>query len=174
MQTFGYFKNMLKKIFDTTFYVQIWENRLKVTNISTGAVFDEKPIMAITINRKGYKLIEAFGNAASFANGDSVKIINPFSHERSLFSNFEIGEKLLQAILQKLSSKSIFRPRPKVVIHPMEKIEGGLTDIETRAFKELAIGAGARDAIVYTGSELPIIGFDFDSIKSRINNSVAR
>ena len=85
---------MLKTIIDkldTTLYVQIWENRIKATNISTGKIFDEKPLMAITLNSKGQKQIEAIGNNASLATGDNVETINPFSHERSLFSNFEIG-----------------------------------------------------------------------------------
>jgi rod shape-determining protein MreB len=48
----------------------------------------------------------------------------------------------------------------------MEKLEGGLTIVEERAFKELAIGAGARDVIVYQGSELTIHDFNFDNIKA--------
>ena len=57
-------------------------------------------------------------------------------------------------------------------MHPMEKLEGGLTDIEKTAFKDLALGAGARNAIVYTGSELPTIRFNFDSIKSSNENLI--
>jgi len=158
--------NKLSSNFDAQIYIQIWENRIKATNIKTGKVYDEKPLLAISLNEKGTKLIEAVGNDALFAENSKIKVINPFSHERSLISNFEIGEKLLQHIIGLLLQQSIFKLRPRVVIHPMEKLEGGLTIVEERAFKELAIGAGAREVIVYQGSELAIHGFNFDNIKS--------
>ena len=53
----------------------------------------------------------------------------------------------------------------KVVIQLMENIEGGLTDIEERAFKELAFGAGARSVCLYAGmTELSLADFNYDDI----------
>ncbi len=49
----------------------------------------------------------------------------------------------------------------------MEKLEGGLTQIEFRAFKEQALGAGSRDSVVYLGPELSIYNFDYDDIKKK-------
>jgi len=46
----------------------------------------------------------------------------------------------------------------------MEKTEGGLTVIEHRALRELAIGAGARDAAIYQGPQLSI--HDFEQLKA--------
>lgn len=37
--------------------------------------------------------------------------------------------------------------------------------IEKKAFRELALGAGAREVELYEGSELPIAGFDYSKIK---------
>lgn len=34
----------------------------------------------------------------------------------------------------------------------MEKAEGGLTMIEIRAFREMGLGAGARDVAIYQGN----------------------
>ena len=150
---------MLTKFIDslnTILYVQIWENRIKVTNILTGDIFDEKPLIAISIDKKGQKFIVAVGNNSFLSSGANIAIINPFSHIRSLIANFEIGERLLQYIFSMLLKGCVLKLRPKVVVHPMEKIEGGLTDVEERAFKELAICAGARDVVVYQGSELVI------------------
>ena len=39
-------------------------------------------------------------------------------------------------------------------MHPLEKTEGGLTQIEVRALQELAAGAGAIEAHVWQGREL--------------------
>ncbi|WP_247670717.1 hypothetical protein [Alteromonas sp. MMG017] len=47
----------------------------------------------------------------------------------------------------------------------MEKTEGGLTMIEKRAFKELAIGAGAIAVKIYTGSALSLEKINFDELE---------
>ncbi|MCK5829788.1 MAG: rod shape-determining protein [Methylococcales bacterium] len=160
------FKHLID-YFDTSLYVQIWEKRIKVTNISASDIYDEKPLIAISTNKKGNKIIEAIGNEASLVSGDNIEIINPFSHTRSLISNFEMGENLLKHTFIRVLKRSIFRPAPKVVIHPMEKTEGGLTNVEERAFRELALSAGARDVVVYQGHELLMTGFNYEDIKMR-------
>ncbi len=160
---------MLKKLidsFDTILYVQVWEKRIKVTNISTGTVFNEKPLVAISTDIKGKKIIKALGNESSLLAGEGIKIVNPFSHIRTLISNFNVAERLLRHIFNMLLKGRFIQPSPRCVIHPMEKIEGGLTDVEERAFRELAISAGARDAIVYQGSELVITSFNYEQIKN--------
>jgi len=79
--------------------------------------------------------------------------VNPFSHPRSLLNDFYNAERLLQAIVKKLTGKKFISPAPAIIIHPMEKIEGGLTSIEIRAFKEMAYGAGAREVAIYQAKE---------------------
>ena len=75
------------------------------------------------------------------------------------------SKKLLQYIIHSLSKQKFLLISPLIVIHPMEKLEGGLTQIEFRAFKELALGAGSREAVVYQGPELNIYNFNYDDIK---------
>jgi hypothetical protein len=41
-----------------------------------------------------------------------------------------------------------------MLILPMEKTEGGLSQVEERVLQELALGAGARRALVWVGQEL--------------------
>lgn len=160
---------MIKKFinsFGTTMYVQIWEKRIKVTNIKTGKLYDEAPLAAVETINKGKKTITAVGNNAALVMGKNIEVINPFSHPRVLFSDFHVAEKLLQNIFKLLTGEKILTLAPAVVIHPMEKTEGGLTMIEERAFRELALGAGARDVVVYQGPALPIHGFDYEVIKA--------
>jgi rod shape-determining protein MreB and related proteins len=161
---------MLKYIigkFSSTLYIEIWEDRIKVTDMKTGTTFDEKPLVAIKTNNKGFKSISAIGNNTIYAESEiNIKVVNPFSHPRTLLSDFEIGERLLRYIFQKLSRNTIFKAAPAVVIHPMEKTEGGLTMIEKRAFKELAFSAGAREAVIYQGHQLSRHDFDFEAIKN--------
>jgi rod shape-determining protein MreB and related proteins len=87
-------------------------------------------------------------------------VLNPFQHPRVLFADFVIGEELLKRIIHEISGERLMAPAPAVVVHAMEKTEGGLTMIEHRAFMEFAAGAGARHTEVYEGPELPIAGFE--------------
>ncbi|MDX1755745.1 MAG: rod shape-determining protein MreB [Marinobacter sp.] len=147
---------MFRKWFNhlgTTLYVQLWENRLKVTDSGTGRTFDETPKIKIVTNQKGEKIISAIGTLADNTQEPNSAVINPFSHPRTLLADFTAAEKVLQHAFKTLSGNKYLSPSPAVVIQPMEKVDGGLTQIEHKAFKELALGAGARDAIVYEGEE---------------------
>ena len=125
--------------FGSILYIQIWENRFRAVDIKTSAVFDEKPLLQITTDKKS--IITAFGNSAY------INPINAFSHPRSLLNDFYSAERLPQAIVKKVIGKKLISPAPAIIIHPMEKIEGGLTSIEIRAFTEMAYGA--REVAIY-------------------------
>lgn len=128
--------------------------KIKVCNAKTRAVFEEEPLVAIEITERGQKVILAIGSKAhQLAHKPNVIAVNPFSHPRVLFSDFQVGEKVLQYAFKNLPQQRHFGLSPLVVIHPMEKTEGGLTMIEKRAFSELAIGGGAKKAVVYEGNE---------------------
>ncbi len=154
--------NLIRKIFSTTMYIQIWENRLRVSDIDSGNVFDEKPYIATDKrNKNRYKVI-AVGNKAYATPGtDHVTVMNPFTHPRVLCGDFVHAEALIRKVIQQISKSKLIPNAPAVVIHPMEKLEGGLTDVELRMFRELGLGAGARDVAVHTGDELQISGLDF-------------
>ena len=158
------FSNLRAK-FASVMYVQIWEHRLKVTDTATRESFDDYPAIVIKSNDKGEKLISGVGKEASEKLQHNEIAINPFSHPRVLFSDFYVGEKLLQHTFKHLSNNKVLRPRPKVIIHPMEKTEGGLTMIEKRAFKELAIGAGAIAVKIHSGFELRLETMNFDELE---------
>lgn len=74
----------------------------------------------------------------------------PFSHARMLLANFTNADALMKKGLGDLKGLTA----PVVVVHPLETLEGGLTEIEERAFQELAVGAGAGRALVWVGAEL--------------------
>lgn len=77
-----------------------------------------------------------------------------FSHPRMLVGKFQEAEMLLGQLLRDAYGKALFPPRPLVVIHPKEVLEGGLTDIEERVLMEMALGAGARRVKVWLGEDL--------------------
>jgi rod shape-determining protein MreB len=155
----------IRKKFAPVFYVQIWEHKLKVTEISTKKVYEDLPLMAIQTLKSGEKKIVAIGNDAnSSTSADTIKV-NPFSHPRVLFSDFYVGEKILLHAFSTFAKHQFLRVAPKTIVHPMEKIEGGLTMIEVRAFRELALGAGSIESKVYLGNPLSVTQFNFDLIQ---------
>jgi rod shape-determining protein MreB and related proteins len=78
----------------------------------------------------------------------------PFTTARLLIGEFVAAESLLKRALRETSGKGFFSVAPRVVIHPLEMTEGGLSEIEKRVMQEVAIGAGASKVVVWTGPEL--------------------
>lgn len=146
-------------------YVQISEDRLKILNIHSRKRYDEKPLLAIEV--KEPKTVVAAGNAAELLrNKPNVSVLNPFAHPRTLISNFQVAEKLLQHAFKLVLTGRLIQPAPKVVLHPLSKLEGGITEIETKAFMELSYSAGAQITVVYNGPVLSGSRLDFDQIQA--------
>jgi rod shape-determining protein MreB len=133
-------------------YVQIWENRLKVTNLMDGKTFDQPPHIAIRTDSKGSKKIIAYGNDASSSIEENTNLFNPFSHPRMLLADALAAQKLLKYVFKKTRSSFLFSPI--ALIHPMEKIEGDLTYIERTGFKSLAKNSGAESVFLNVGEEV--------------------
>jgi hypothetical protein len=78
----------------------------------------------------------------------------PFTTTRLLVGQFGEAQSLLRTAVQEIDKVGFLKIRPVMVMHPLEMVEGGLSEIEERVYHELAIGAGARSAFVYVGSPL--------------------
>lgn len=53
-----------------------------------------------------------------------------------------------------MKSDSFLVPAPRAIMHPMGDPAGGFTQVEARAFHEMAIGAGASQVKVWQGRAL--------------------
>nr|WP_086938565.1 hypothetical protein [Thaumasiovibrio occultus] len=69
------------------------------------------------------------------------------SHPRTLMGDFFDIENCFKTTLQQVLPKSLFTPAPLAVIQLLEAGDGGYTNVEIRAFREAALGAGARDVV---------------------------
>ncbi len=78
------------------------------------------------------------------------------------------AEKILQHGIYTMHNSKI-RPSPRVIVHQLEKTDGGLTDIEQRVLRELAVGAGAREVVIYLGNKINTNVESFDKVKSRVS-----
>lgn len=77
----------------------------------------------------------------------------PFTTARLLIGEFERAETALTKTIKHLH-KGIFPPSPVVIIHPLEMIEGGLSEVEKRTLLDVADGAGASISTVWVGKKL--------------------
>ena len=81
--------------------------------------------------------------------------VRPFTGRRLLVGDFHAAEETLkQGVLGVMKKRGWFRPAPVIVMHPLELIEGGMSQVEERILYELAIGAGAMKAILWSGEPL--------------------
>ena len=87
-------------------------------------------------------------------SGADARATIPFTTTRLLVGEFKIAEALLKDLLKRVGLGGSLRPAPIALIHPAEMVEGGLSEVEERLFLELAMGAGARRAVVYVGPDL--------------------
>ena len=77
----------------------------------------------------------------------------PFSHPRMLVGDFTAAQACLKTLAEQARGSG-FTLKTEMLIHPMEKLDGGLTQIESRVFAELAAGAGASRVVVWSGAQL--------------------
>lgn len=131
------------------YYVRLRRERLIVRNASTGAVFDDLPLIALSGEPK--RRVLTVGRAARAA---STSCVNPFQHPRILIADFLVAEVLLRYAFHAVSPGGWLQPSPLVVCHVLEPLDGGLSQIESRALMELMAGAGARDTVLWEGREL--------------------
>ncbi len=155
----------IQGLFSGTLYVQIWEHRLKITHIESRRVYDEKPWIAIANRGKKKPIVSAVGNEAYAMQGrHGIEVSNPFSHPRLLVKDFFKAEKVLQHAVRTVLSAKVFSPSPVIVIHPREKLDGGITDVECRLFRELCLGAGAHAVRLHVGEELNVHNFKVSDV----------
>lgn len=69
----------------------------------------------------------------------SIEAIRPMRD--GVIADFKVTEKMLQHFIRKVLRSGFFSPSPKVLIC----VPCGATQVERRAIKESAVGAGARD-----------------------------
>ncbi len=89
----------------------------------------------------------------------------PFSNARLLVADFIGAERLLKQALAELLPKRFFSLRPRLLIQPLERLEGGLSPVEERILLELGLGSGARKVRLHVGAEL-----DDAVIRARLAN----
>ncbi|RXJ71966.1 hypothetical protein CS022_18365 [Veronia nyctiphanis] len=157
-------QDWLRRRVSKVVYVQLWEERLKVIHCGNGKTFDEKPLLALRHQPKGGRIIAQIGNEAAAFSGDDIELLNPFSHPRTLISDMYSADLVIRHGFSKLRSFRYFVSPYVVVVHPMEKREGGVTKVEKAALETLFKESGAREVLVYEGEALDPENIDYSHL----------
>ncbi|HEB77914.1 MAG TPA: rod shape-determining protein [Methylothermaceae bacterium] len=107
-----------------------------------GIVLNEPSVVAIREDRlRGSKTIAAVGQEAKQMLGrtpGNITAIRPLKD--GVIADFTVTEKMLQFFIHKVHESKLLKPSPRVLIC----VPCGSTQVERRAIKESALGAGAR------------------------------
>ena len=106
-----------------------------------GSILNEPSVVAIR-TEGGQERIVAVGQDAKMMLGrtpGNITAIRPLKD--GVIADFEKTEKMLQYFIHKTSENKILRPSPRVLVC----VPCGSTQVERRAIRESAIGAGARE-----------------------------
>ena len=124
-----------------------------------GIVLDEPSVVAIrTVGTQ--RSVAAVGIEAKRMLGrtpGNIVAIRPLKD--GVIADFHVTEKMLQLFIGKVHENSIIRPSPRVLVC----VPAQSTQVERRAIKESALGAGAREVYLIEepmaaalGAELPV------------------
>jgi rod shape-determining protein MreB len=136
----------------STIYIQVSAHRLTLRNVKTGESVTTSPEIALAKGRK--PKVVAVGPKARKQESRNVQVLNPFAHPRTLLADFGAAELLLRTLLPQVRGGGSLFGGPRVVMHLQDDPAGGFTQLEIRGFQELAMGAGAAQAIVWHGPNL--------------------
>lgn len=106
-----------------------------------GIVLNEPSVVAIRRDNRGARGIAAVGMDAKMMLGrtpDNMSAIRPLKD--GVIADFTVTEKMLQHFIRKAHESRFLRPSPRVLVC----VPYGSTQVERRAIRESALGAGAR------------------------------
>ncbi len=136
--------NRLRGFFSSDLSIDLGTANTLIYVRGKGIVLNEPSVVAVGKTEQGtvnMKAIRAVGNAAKNMLGrtpEHIKAIRPLKD--GVIADFTLTEKMLQYFIHSVHGDTFFKPSPKVLIC----VPCGSTQVEKRAIRESALGAGAR------------------------------
>jgi rod shape-determining protein MreB len=137
------FLNRFRGMFSNDLSIDLGTANTLIYARGRGIVLNEPSVVAIRQDRGpgGPKTIEAFGKDAKGMLGRTPQNITAIRPMRDgVIADFNITEKMLQHFIRQVHESKVLRPSPRVLIC----VPCGATQVERRAIRESAAGAGAR------------------------------
>jgi rod shape-determining protein MreB len=133
----------LKGLFSTDLSIDLGTANTLIYVRGKGIVLNEPSVVTVRMERGpgGPKTIEAVGHEAKRMLGrtpENMMTIRPMKD--GVIADFTITEKMLQHFIKKVHNSKLYTPSPRVLVC----VPCGATEVERRAIKESAAGAGAR------------------------------
>jgi rod shape-determining protein MreB len=124
-----------------------------------GIVLDEPSVVAIRQDGgpNGKKVIQEVGLAAKQMLGrtpGNITAIRPMKD--GVIADFTVTEQMLKHFIRKVHDSRVFKPSPRIIIC----VPCGSTQVERRAIRESAIGAGASSVYLIEEPMAAAIGAD--------------
>lgn len=116
----------MRRLFTKELYIKVRENQFEITDLTGDA---------------GTRVFQP---------------AKPFTTRRLLIGEFLEAEDCLKGGIEQMTGKQWLRNKPAVLIQPLAMTEGGLSQVEDRVLREVALGAGAYAVTVWVGEELPV------------------
>ncbi len=133
----------LRGLFSTDISIDLGTANTLIYMPERGIVLAEPSVVAIRIDaQSGQNRVAAVGVEAKRMLGrtpGNMKATRPLKD--GVIADFEVTEKMLQHFIHKVHETKFLRPSPRVLVC----VPCGSTQVERRAIKESALGAGARE-----------------------------
>ncbi len=138
----------LRGLFSSDLSIDLGTANTLIYSRGQGIVLDEPSVVAIrTEATRGAKSIAAVGNDAKLMLGRTPGHINAIRPLKDgVIADFTVTERMLVSFIGKAHNQRtrFFRPSPRVLVC----VPCGSTQVERRAIKESAEGAGAREVFL--------------------------
>ena len=132
----------LRKYFSTDLAIDLGTANTLIYVRGKGVVLDEPSVVAIRIEGgpNAKKTIQAVGKEAKTMigrNPKEISVIRPLKD--GVIADFTVTEQMLKQFIKRVHESRLFSPSPRIIIC----VPSGSTQVERRAIRESALGAGA-------------------------------
>jgi len=137
----------LRGLFSTDLSIDLGTANTLIYVRGKGVVLNEPSVVAIRQEKgsSGQKVVAAVGIEAKRMLGrtpHNITAIRPMKD--GVIADFHVTEKMLQHFIHKVHENKFFKPSPRVLVC----VPCGSTQVERRAIRESAMGAGAREVFL--------------------------
>lgn len=136
----------LRGLFSTDLSIDLGTANTLIYIPGQGIVLNEPSVVAVRVDRNsGHSTVAAVGNEAKGMLGRTPgNIVATRPLKDGVIADFTITEKMLQHFIRKVHESKFLRPSPRVLVC----VPCGSTQVERRAIRESAVGAGAREVFL--------------------------
>ena len=151
-----------RRYFSTDLAIDLGTANTLICTRDKGIVLDEPSVVAIRHEGgpNGRKVIQAVGRDAKAMLGKvpgNIDAIRPMKD--GVIADFVVTEQMIKQFIKMVHPRSVLRPSPRIIVC----VPCGSTQVEKRAIRDAALGAGASDVFLIeepmaaaSGAGLPV------------------